>query len=46
MKSANSNLPNSIQPDQNEINEYIKEYLRYSSFANTLECFEAEIKSK
>jgi len=29
-----------------EINEYIKEYLKYNGFTNTLECFEAEIRTK
>jgi len=42
---TNSNLGTSL-PDVGEINEYIKEYLRYQGFVNTQECFEAEIKSK
>ncbi|CAD8144528.1 unnamed protein product [Paramecium pentaurelia] len=46
MRTANSNQGQSSFPDINEINEYIKEYLRYSNYSNTLECFEAEIKSK
>ncbi|CAD8172837.1 unnamed protein product [Paramecium pentaurelia] len=46
MKSGNSNQVFSQVPDSNEINEYIKEYLKYSGYSNTLECFEAEIKSK
>jgi hypothetical protein len=29
-----------------EINEYIKEYLAYNDYANSLECFEAEIRTK
>jgi len=29
-----------------EINDYFKEYLKYNNMTNTLECFEAEIKSK
>lgn len=33
-------------PEAQEINEYVKEYLRHSGFHNTLECFEAEIKTK
>jgi hypothetical protein len=33
-------------PETTEINEYIKEYLRHSGMMNTLECFEAEIKTK
>ena len=32
--------------DQTEIQEYIKEYLKYGGFINTLECYTAEIKSK
>ncbi|KAM3135807.1 hypothetical protein pb186bvf_012060 [Paramecium bursaria] len=43
--NKNSNLGIQL-PEQSEINEYIKEYLRHSNFVNTLECFEAEIKSK
>ena len=33
-------------PETTEINEYIKEYLRHSGMMNTLECLEAEIKTK
>ncbi|CAD8056604.1 unnamed protein product [Paramecium sonneborni] len=47
MRAANSNQgQQTLLPDVNEINEYIKEYLRYSNYYNTFECFEAEIKSK
>lgn len=46
MRQANSNLVNPVIPDTNEVNEYIKEYLRYSNLINSLECFEAEIKSR
>jgi len=30
----------------NEINEYVREYLRYHNMSSTLESFEQEIKSK
>ncbi len=30
----------------NEINEYIKEYLIYNKLSNTVECLEAELKTK
>ncbi|EGR27657.1 hypothetical protein IMG5_191980 [Ichthyophthirius multifiliis] len=33
-------------PDCNEVNKYIKEYLQYLGLNNTLDCFEAELKSK
>jgi hypothetical protein len=46
MRAANSNQAASSLPDINEINEYVKEYLRYSNYTNTLECLEAEFKSK
>ena len=29
-----------------DINQHILEYLRYHNFTNTLECFEAEIRTK
>jgi len=32
--------------DNIEINDYIKEYLRHYNFQNTIECFEAEIRTK
>lgn len=35
-----------MKSDQFEINEYIKEYLQYSQYDNTFECFEAEIRTK
>lgn len=33
-------------PEDQEIYEYIKEYLKYNNLSNTLECFEAENKTK
>ena len=30
----------------NEINEYVKEYLRYHNMSSTVEIFEQEVKSK
>lgn len=38
--------PSQPKIDQNEINDYIREYLRFGGFANTLEVFDAEIKTK
>lgn len=35
-----------MQSENQEIYEYIKEFLKFNSFTNTLECFEAEIKTK
>lgn len=32
--------------DELEIQDYLKEFLKYHNFSNTLECFEAEIKTK
>lgn len=32
--------------DNLEINDYIKEYLRHYNFQNTIECFEAELRTK
>ena len=29
-----------------EINEYVKEYLKYNNYENSYECFEAEIRTK
>lgn len=29
-----------------ELNEYIKSYLKFNKFTNSLECFEAEINAK
>jgi len=36
---------NSI-PESAEINKYVKEYLQYLGLNNTLDCFDAELKSK
>lgn len=36
----------SIEKENSEINNYVKEYLKFNGFANTLECFEAEHKTK
>ncbi len=33
-------------PEAAEVNEYIKEYLRYAGLLSSLECFEAEVKTK
>jgi hypothetical protein len=33
-------------PENPEIIEYIKEYLRFNKLNNTLECFDAEFKTK
>ena len=35
-----------LQVDNTQLNDYIKEYLRYNNFINTLECFEAEVRTK
>ena len=35
-----------MQSENSEILEYIKEFLRYNNFSNTVECLEAEIKTK
>ena len=32
--------------DSNDINQYVLEYLRFHNYTNTLECFEAEIRTK
>jgi len=32
--------------ENSELNEYIKTYLRFNSFANTEECFQAEINAQ
>ena len=37
---------NDLQADNLEIFDYIKEFLKFNSFSNTLECFEAEFKTK
>lgn len=36
----------SLQSENQEIYEYIREFLKFNSFSNTLECFDAEIKTK
>ena len=33
-------------PENAEIVDYIKEYLRFNKLTNTLECFDAEFKTK
>jgi len=40
-----ANNSNTRQQNQ-ELNEYIKEYLKYSGLNSTIECFEAELKAK
>lgn len=40
------NAQNQFQLENQEIYEYIKEFLKFNSFSNTLECFEAENKTK
>ena len=40
------NVQNQLQAENQEIFEYIKEFLKFNSFSNTLECFDAEIKTK
>jgi hypothetical protein len=35
-----------VKVDQTEVNEYVREYLRYAGFSNTLEIFDSEIKTK
>lgn len=32
--------------DNIEVNDYIREYLRHYNFQNTIECFEAELRTK
>ncbi len=32
--------------ETNDINQYVLEYLRFHNYTNTLECFEAEIRTK
>jgi len=34
------------QPDYNKINEYVKDFLRFNKYISTLECFEAEERTK
>lgn len=29
-----------------ELNDYIREYLKYNGFSNTLDCFDAELRTK
>ena len=35
-----------VEKDFTKINEYIKEYLNFNNYGSTLECFEAEEKTK
>lgn len=34
------------QPDYNKINEYVKDFLKFNKYMSTLECFEAEERTK
>ena len=41
-----NNPPSNLQSENQEIYEYIREFLKFNSLTNTLECLDAEIKTK
>ena len=43
---SNEALKEKIAIENAELNEYIKQYLRFNNYSNTLDCFEAEINAQ